>query len=238
MKKTKAFFGLIFVLLLGSCGLETYVYLNPVEIITINGVIGASVTLPSSQQPQFRNYMIYYRIYLANRSESTFATELQINNVNTVLYQHYKSLARYTSNDNVSSTAIGTVFGNLGYYSLFVSPDGTNGKPLGDVLNAPTGGTIWLDFTDSKIPSLEFPLGVLYELFRADKFENQSSRLFTYNDDLANSNTTNSDVQGKTGDDPVIGAYVSMYIVAFGIDENFSPVYSRPTHIGIFQLPK
>ena len=240
MKKTSVFLCLISFFLFSSCGLETYVYLNPVENINSN-INYAEIYLPSGQPFQFRNYIIYYRIYLSNRSEPTFATEQQINNVNTTLFQDYKRLDSYTANDNVSPTAIDTVFRNLGYYSLFISPDQTRGDPLDSVLNVAAGGTILLYFNDSQIPPLlEYPSGIRYYLFRANNFISQPTRLFTYSEDLANSvisNTVNTDLQVKTGAAPVEVAYVSMYIVAFGIDENYSPLYSRPTHIGIFLLP-
>ena len=252
MKRTKAFrsryalsFGtglaiLFFAFVFVSCGLETYVFLNPVEIVSVSGVTNAIITLPSGQDPLFRNYMIYYRIYLSDLQLGTLNTATDRNNVNTQLASHYATLERYTSNDNISPTAIDTVLKNLGYYTLFVTADGINGKPLHEVLNA-VSGTIWLDFTDGKNPYMQFPYGVLYDLFRSNSFEPRPNRLFSYTDELAGSIISaevNADMQNKTGAGLTQYAYVSMYILATGTDNNYAPLYSRPAHIGIFQLPR
>ncbi|WP_461248905.1 hypothetical protein, partial [Treponema sp. R6D11] len=47
----------------------------------------------------------------------------------------------------------------------------------------------------------------------------------------------NADVVGRTGLSQSF-AYVSMYIVAEGINPTaFTPIYSKPTHICVFKLP-
>jgi hypothetical protein len=241
LKRAKAFIILNFILLFISCGLETYVFFNPVEIINVSGVTNAIITLPSGQDPLFRNYMIYYRIYLTDIFLGTFSgTVMERNNVNTQLASHYATMERYTSNDNISPTAIDTVLKNLGYHALFVTTDGINGKPLHEVLNA-VSGTIWLDFTDAKNPSMQFPSGVYYDLFRSNSFESRPNRLFAYSDELAGSiisKEVNTDVQQRTGSGSTKYAYVSMYLLATGSDNNYAPLYSRPSHIGIFQLPR
>ena len=232
---------LIFSLLPSSCGLETYVYLNPVEIVNVSGVTNAIITLPTGQDPSFRNYTIYYRIYLTDIFLPTFSgTSAERNNVNTQLASHFATLERYTSSDSVSPTSIDTVFSNLGYYSLFVSPDGIRSLPLSSVLNT-VSGSILLDFTDGNTPTLEFPAGAFYTLFRTSSITTEPDRLFAYTDSLANapiSSAINSDVQSKTGSGSTRYAYVSMYILASGINNTYAPLYSKPSHIGIFQLPR
>jgi hypothetical protein len=49
--------------------------------------------------------------------------------------------------------------------------------------------------------------------------------------------TVNADVADQSGISGPRYTYVSMYILAYGMDNNFSSVYSTPTHIGIFLLP-
>ena len=70
MKRTKALYSFIylFCVLFVSCGLETYVYLEPVESVITTGDTSAFITLPPvpPQHSLFRNYMIYYRIYLTD----------------------------------------------------------------------------------------------------------------------------------------------------------------------------
>ncbi|MDR0474985.1 MAG: hypothetical protein LBH43_15090 [Treponema sp.] len=234
MKRAEAFIFLNFILLFSSCGLETYDFLYPVENIKVKDVTAATITLPSGQTANFQNYMIYYRIYLTDNRSGTLDTSFQRNMVNTQLDSDYATLERYTSNDNVSPMAIDTVLKNLGYYALFV-----NGKPLIEVLYA-ASGTIELDFT-VKNPYMQFPPGVIYDLFRSNSFESLPDRLFIFSLELADESTiskeVNADVQKKTGTGSTVAAYVSMYILAVGSDDNYSPIYSRPSHIGIFELP-
>jgi hypothetical protein len=68
------------------------------------------------------------------------------------------------------------------------------------------------------------------------------NRYFTNSDDLNTgdyinqSTLTTLDVADNTVSGPKY-TYVSMYIMAYGIDNNFSNIYSSPTFIGIFRLP-
>jgi len=239
LKITSRFFiaFLIYVLCI-SCGLETYVYLNPVEIVSVTEVTRAEIVLPSQSAAEFRNYTIFYRIYLSSFLVSA-SVESQLSDINTTLASHYRTLAPYTIDDNVSPASIDSVFRNLRYYYISLNDNLNNEKQLYKVLNSPSWGTIKLDFSSrDRPPFLTDTNGSdEYDLLRANSFTSQPDRLFIYTTELESSisDTVNIDVQMNPNGQSY--AYVSMYILATGINENYSPLYSRPKHIGIFRLP-
>ncbi|MDR2766963.1 MAG: hypothetical protein LBB82_01415, partial [Treponema sp.] len=49
-----------------SCGIEDYVYLEPVTNASTSGGSTAFFTTPNNPSAEFRYYQIYYRIYLSN----------------------------------------------------------------------------------------------------------------------------------------------------------------------------
>ena len=217
-----------------SCGLETYVYLNPVEIVRAT-LTWAEIVLPGQSATQyFRNYTIYYRIYLSGTLSSGIIEGPQLNNINPALANDYSAFSPLTIDDNISSVSIDSVFRNRKYYSLCLRDNLNVEKQLYQVLNSQ--GIIYLDFTE-KPPFLTDTTSNKYDLFRAGNFTSQPDRLFINAAELPNSgsNTVNIDVQDSYSGTSY--AYVSMYIVATGIDENYSPLFSRPKHIGIFILP-
>jgi hypothetical protein len=110
------------------------------------------------------------------------------------------------------------------------------------------GDRIRLDFSTGVTPLLGFPDTVperVYTLRRTSGdgnfFPVPSDRLFFNTQDLNSSaNATaliNNDVADKSGISGQRYTYVSIYIVTTGRDSNFTPLYSRPTHVGIFILP-
>lgn len=233
--------------MLVSCGLETYVYFYPVtDIFTPSGGTSrtSTITLPSSQPPEFTNYLIYYRIYLTNLSNAEVPTFTGVTSdilyaVNPQLASHYAYLEQFTLDDYTPTSSIDMEFRNRGYFALSVSPDGINEKPIEQVLDTITG-TLQIMFFDDPYPSLTDTSNNKYYLFRAKDFTSQPGRRFTNPDQLENytpTNLVNADVQFKADVSPTPYAYVSMYIVASGYDTYYAPIYSRPTLIGIFPIP-
>ena len=218
-----------------SCGLEEYVYLNPVENTITTGDTSAVIILPSGQHPLFRRYQIFYRIYLTdNISRYTFSNENEMEDINLALRNDYRILRPYTSIDSVSSTTIETVFERRMYYSLFESANGTDTQSVVPILDQ-ASGTLTINFSDTEIPTIIYTPAppVPNFLFRGN-YTSNANRLFLFNTNLT---AASLDVQEKIGSATAVAAYVSMYIVASGLDGNYSPIYSRPTHIGIFHLP-
>ena len=227
MKRIKALccFSSLICVLLVSCGLESYVYLNPAEVRSYT-IFSAEITLPQQAADEFRNYIIYYRIYLSSLQLES-SPQVQYNDINTMLFNDYRMLLRYEDDDNMAPASIDRVFKERKYYSL---------NPV-NILNSKAGGIVQLDFTtDSTSPLMLYyplPSSVLngpFELLRydvslTDRTFNNTKVLENIAADIQDSDTTR------------VFAYVSMYILAFGVDSNYSPLYSRPKHIGVFRLP-
>jgi hypothetical protein len=234
---------LVFVLCV-SCGLETYVYLYPAEIVYNPGTNTATIWLPSQSAPEFSNYVIYYRIYLSNSNVFPVA-EGQLGGINTALNSHYSTLYPYTTNDTVSSVSLDSVFSRAGYYSLDVE----GSTRLSSLLTNNSTGTVMLNFAPSTdnppypYPRVTIDSGTPLNLRRNSSAGLQPNealdQLFFSNfAGVSTTNNANSDIEPRTGAEPTLNAYVSLYVLAAGIDSNYSPVYSRPTHAGLFILPK
>jgi hypothetical protein len=238
--------------------MEDYAYLEPVDSAYSIGVSSAVITIPNNSSSYFRYYTIFYRIYISDLDLSSISSDSQRRDINPALASHYNTLNPYTTNDNVSPNAIGSVFSNLYYYPLFVSMNKVNDIPLYQVLSDQTTGgipplvtgeTVNLDFTDTSqgpFMTLSYYGSTKLFLFRAGSFTARPDRLFyhtsgtgTLSDDTIISSTVNADTERKTPINPASQkyTYVSMYIMAAGIDSNYTVIYSRPKHIGIFRLP-
>ncbi|MDR0600697.1 MAG: hypothetical protein LBG84_11595 [Treponema sp.] len=228
-----------------SCGVEDYVYLNPVETAYSVGVTRATITLPSGQPSEFRYYTIFYRIYISDILSNSITSDAERRNINPSLATHYNTLDPYTANDSNPPNNLVSIFNSLRYYSLYVSQDKITEIPLYDQLNSASGGAVYLDFTDTSdapFMTINNPNGTRFYLFRAPGFTSLPDRLF-YNTSGPGSlsepitSDTNADVEQKSGVTPSPQyTYVSLYIAATGTDNNFAPLYSRPKHIGILRL--
>jgi len=229
-----------------SCGIEEEIYLDPVEYASTTGVTAGEVTLPGTTSRYFRNFLIYYRIYISDHNTTSIDyTTDGLNNINRDLNSHHTYIYNnYINNENASFSTMSTVFSSRGYFPLYVSSDRINEIAMYDLLTHTSGGDIKFDFSkhddDPFLTYSAYTATNQLFLFRAPRnyFESNPDRLFYLSDDLVATitNETNADVGPKANVDPSY-AYVSMYILAVGINDNFSPVYSRPKHIGIFQLP-
>lgn len=237
-------FSAVFFFSLVSCGVDEYAYLEPIENVS-STITSSIVFLPGSSAAEFRNYTIFYRLYISDELSTSITTDGERRTINASLASHYNTLDPYTINDNTSPAAIASVFNSLRYYSLFLSSDGVTDRPLYSILNLPGGGRMDLDFTNPNPGSfLTINFGPRFYLFRAAGFTARPNRLF-YNTEGAGSLTdtgiitsdVNSDVEPKSIPASPRYTYVSLYVLASGIDDNFSPLYSRPKHIGIFRLP-
>jgi hypothetical protein len=230
-----------------SCGIENYVYLEPVEYVTSQGSTSAHITLPNNSSQEFRYYVIFYRIYISDQSIDGITTSEQRRIINSALASHYSTIDPYTANDNISPSSVGTVFTSVKYYPLYVeiSPMIVS---MDQILQFTSSGTVDIVFANtgpylrvnSPSPSGELPLRR-----SADRFTVSPNRSFfnstgsgSLSDESRISETSNADVERNSSmTSSRRYAYVSLYIAATGIDNNFSAVYSRPKHIGVFRLP-
>jgi hypothetical protein len=248
------------VFLFVSCGIEDYVYLEPVEYVTTAGSTIAHITIPdNTSNDNFRYYAIFYRIYISDRNIESITTSGQRNIVNPALASHYNSINPYTINDNVSPSSIGTVFSSLKYHQLFVQIN-TGYYPMSQILTkSPVSPLQSIDNNDiveivfaNAGPYLKInynsPPGDSGELLlrRSDGFTASPDRTFfnstgtgSLTDESTISESSNVDVEKNPGMTfPERHTYVSLYIAAAGIDSNFTAIYSRPKHVGVFRLPQ
>jgi len=233
-----------------SCGIEEEIYLESVANPYSEGVTRGSLTLPdNSSSIYFQYYMIYYRIYLSDQLRTTInSSEYQeLQGINPTLASHYNTINNsYIANENTSTSGLISTFKNLRYYRLHVTSDGNDSitmiNLLGSQMYGNQGVEIRFNFLPNVNPSIEISDYRFYLIRDSDASSSFTpilqDRLFVLSDDMIIEPTDviNADVQPKYGSTPLY-AYVSLYICAVGLTNNFTEVYSKPTHIGIFQLP-
>ncbi|MDR2094440.1 MAG: hypothetical protein LBP76_02840 [Treponema sp.] len=231
-------------LLFVSCGIEDYYYLYPVSAanIMMQSNVAATISLPSYGQEYyyFTHFTIYYRIYISDRLSAAEIQPSEMQSINQALYSDYNGIEPYTHEDLITTINIDNLFVNRHYYTLKL-----NGADIDSVLEIRDGGTMTIDFSSS-LAAPELRRGSnRYPLYRSNGdgiFDPlPRDRLFQNTDDLnksANaSSTVNADVANKANISGPRYTYAAMYIAAIGRNNNFSPIYSIPTFIGIFQLP-
>jgi hypothetical protein len=215
-------------MLAASCGIEDYIYLEPVtsvaasfnstatvrlpsstDVITIDFTLGKipSMTVNGQSKTLGADYEIYYRIYLSNRSQPTVNTSEIRRDVNPALEADWAAFEPYTVESNNRSSSVASLVTSRKYHSILTNSSGNLMRANGNGAFNPK----------------------------------PSDRLFMISDDLLDSanltDNINYDIQGMTTGTPLY-AYVSMYIVMRAFDQNtLSPVYSAPTFINVFLLP-
>jgi hypothetical protein len=222
---TKGLLLAVVVLAYTNCGLDDYIALNQVDRSNINVELGNSfvrIGLPS--QPllnYFRNYEIYYRIYASGTPLLGSIPESSLSVINSFLYSHYTTILPYTNPDNNTNIS-GSLFPGLGYHVLNNS--------------LPESGIIRIDFAETGTITEPSINGT--PLLRSSAFSSvlPTNRFFLNDPELYNPGNNNLDVQASSSSSTGY-TYVCMYIIATGVDNNYSQIYSKPTFIGVFSLP-
>jgi hypothetical protein len=253
LKKT-AFFAIIVAgsLLLSTCGIEEYPYLEPIREDAIQRELNSRATIPlPNVSSLFTNFVIYYRIYISGENMVSEILDTDMTRINSTLYQDYNNFLPYTKSDSTTiSTSVGTLFANRRYYSLYArSVDMNNLLSLSSM-----GQVIEINFApvNGRQPTIELG-GTEYILWRTTGGERSGEATFDIKPDdrsfintqdlnssenAASTATSNKDVADNTVSGPRY-TYVSMYIMSTGHDlVTFNPVYSQPAHIGVFRLPE
>jgi hypothetical protein len=233
-------------LLLGSCGIEDYPYLRPVDAASITRYLNerATIDLPQVGSQQFIHFTIYYRIYISGEYISGEISTSDLSRINSFLVSDYAAFVPYTDSDTVISTSIATLFAGRKYYTLYVE----NANIDSILSNSAMGEQMSIDFAQTlgkpilKIHNTEYALWRTTGKDRAGEIFTPTPDRYFINSEKLNSSentiaTINNDVANNTISGPRY-TYVSMYIVVTGQDSNsFIPFYSKPAHIGIFRLP-
>jgi hypothetical protein len=242
-------------LILVSCGIEDYLYLQPIDsgniLLELNS--RATVNLPfidTTNYYYFQNFVIYYRIYISDQNVTSEISSGDLQRINGGLYSDYWALNPYTTLDNNRSpSAMGSVFSGRKYFSLAI--EGASIDSILDTGSLPPQGSLTalvLDFAQipGTIPSLKIQ-GAEYNLYRHNDPATNSPRPDRYfinssglqsSSNISSTALTNMDVQDK--ETTISGqryTYVAMYILLYGMDNMLLPIYSAPTFIGIFRLP-
>ena len=210
-----------------SCGIEEYYYLPQVPESNINPTLNteASITIPTIDRSEFyyfRNYSIFYRIYISDQ-------EIIFDSINTYpseLRSDFNAIRPYTDPTNISaSTSVDQMLRNRNYYELSFE-----GKSIDSMLLE--GKTLQIIFpTDNQRPYAYIDEVNPTNIIRSTN-GSENDRYFYYSESLV-TDPKNTDVARRSGE----RAYVSMYIVATGYDSiNFRTIFSKPTHINIFIL--
>jgi hypothetical protein len=239
--------GAVFFLTLfsASCGIESYHYLPPVPSSNITSSLNqrATVLLPGISSNDFTYFALYYRIYISYSNRTGFSLSANdLREINSTLYSDYSYLSSYTSTTNVTTVNISSVMGNRGYQPLYFET--SSGGISNSVLNNP-GMEIYFEFPNNTPPYLlsgtdSFPLkrsngGGTFSPVPVDRYFRNSSDL---NNDANITATANADVVKPDSSGTIRHAYVSMYIVSAGLNEQtYTPIFSIPTFVGIFLLP-
>jgi hypothetical protein len=245
---------------LGSCGIETYRYLDHVASgITMQLNTTAYVRLPAEPY-YFRYFIIYYRIYISDLPVDGVDTGL-LQQINSALYTDYNFFQPYTNTEStVAPTNMGSIFSGRKYFALELDlENGSMNNTMDNVLSITGGGTITLDFAANTqykpsliVGDIRVPPAQPYRRYQLAR--HRSNANYPYNDnfsfvnsedinngDLISSDSSNINQDVQRSAQSIVGpkyTYVSMYIVAHGLDDsNFTNIYSIPTFIGIFRLP-
>jgi len=236
--------------LIFSCGIEKFYYLpqvpvgNITTILNTNAVIHIPDVLSSSEYDEYApGYSFYYRIYISHLDISSQILPEDMTTINSTLRSDFNFFEPYTDSTNLTSVLNANSFRNRNYHELELHLANIN-----SVITR-AGGTFTFNFPiiPGEPPFLE-PTGRF--LFRNSGTGNNNGILFTldpdyqyffYTDDLVeatdSANNINNDVILR-GDRQSGFAYISLYIVAVGANpNNFTRIFSKPTHIGVFKLP-
>jgi hypothetical protein len=235
--------------------MEDYLYLYPVPAGNVRKDLNvrAAFALPDidlTEYYYFTRFTIYYRIYISDIDESAEIAIGNLGTINSALASDYSAIEPYANNDTTISTSLATIFRNRNYYALTVENGDldyilskSNLNTSGDRLS---GNSITIDFfpAPGAVPIITVN-DIDYSLYRSNgdgAFEPAPrDRYFQNTTELNRPENINSRINADVVDKANISgtryAYVSMYIVVTGTDLNYTPIYSRPTHISIFRLP-
>ncbi|MCL2271596.1 MAG: hypothetical protein FWC19_02160 [Treponema sp.] len=223
-----------------TCGIEEYYYLPQVNEGDITLILNTEAIIDLPPIPDIyyfaSGYIIFYRIYI---STEYVTSSTAMNQISSALVSDYNAFSQFTNPANTSSIISLNTFRNRNYFELEFY-----GGEIASILPK-TGGTLYIRFpvVTGGYPIVTIDDGQEIQLRRSRKLispqpiENLSFQN-TYELRLPeNSNINiNADVAGHQDGQY---AYVSMYIAAIGTNpSNFTPVYSKPTHIGVFILPE
>jgi hypothetical protein len=232
-----------------TCGIEEYYYLPQVPEVNINTIFNtdATIILPSLTGYYYaRYYLIYYRIYISGNYETgTINTSSLRSAISTTLDNDFNAI--YPNTDPTSTSAgipAETLFKGRNYYQMAFYKNGKI-ENISSLLPI-SGGNVKIFFptTRGESPVISINDDLEFPLYRSEELtspEPTNNIYFLNSSDLNASEKATSDINADVAAPSGLSqryAYVSMYIVAVGINTaTFTLIYSKPTHISVFRLP-
>jgi hypothetical protein len=225
----RCFFLFYFGVIISSCGLENYIYLAPVTAITAQNN-SISVTLPNGDQPSlyFKGYKIYYKIYTSSKTYTSVISSANFSEINSTMNSDYSKIAPYLSTDSVASINMDVFFSSssygLNFYPLYYNENNSN-LEISKLLDGSESTFILKkDKNEFKIE-----LSTPYSFSLRRSIANYPA--FTYNSSDMSNDADVAYISNNTT------AYALFFIFAYGVDEYGSSIFSRPTMLGVLQLP-
>jgi hypothetical protein len=232
-----------------SCGIEDYPYLFPVPAANITrefeNYIEIQIPNDNTEVSYFTHFTIFYRIYISDAdllSLSQADTDLTVlQGINTQLYNHYIQIRPYIGNDSMGSSSIASLFNNMNYFPIVLE-----GQNIDTVLSKNIlGQTLVIDFSSGRYPYISID-GSEYVLHRSNgsgSFQLIPANGYFINRpelrdlNYINNNNVNNDIAYKPDGTSGENTYISMFIVATGLDpQTFAQLFSSPTFVGVLRL--
>ena len=250
---------IIVCLLLTTCGIFEYYYLPQVPEASVeeSDQYGAIIYLGQMAFSYATGYIIFYRIYVSSEDVSGRINTPELRSqISSSLASDYNFFVRFIDPADTASILRQNTFLDRFFFEVeFRNSSAAN-------VNFLSGSA----FSTPKYLYLEFPTSLDRPTARLENDKDPVShdnnpvylhrnlqRMLAFSpepdgdlyfrnrpelNDPANVTTTkNRDVTGQVNTTPRF-SYVSLYIAAKGSNpDDFSAIYSKPTHIGIFRLP-
>lgn len=254
--KKNSFFYIIAIaagaILLNSCGIEEYPYIDPIPQGNIDPLFNnrATVYIPNGYERPFDHFVIFYRIYVSDFEQPSTSPSM-FSAINKALVDDYNSILPYIGSETVVNANMNTVFSARKYKYLVLEGDDINSVLSYD--RSIMGKTLIFDFGSFKAPTMTVAAssssttGLTYSLLRSDgsgAFKPlPENRYFINSEELwkaSNINeNVNADVVNKDGIDASRKPYTfaAMFVAAMGT-VGYTTVYSTPAFIHAFQLPE
>ncbi|GAB1482800.1 hypothetical protein MASR2M78_16160 [Treponema sp.] len=244
MKRTsKSLLIILFITVLGSCGIDTYIYMKPVNYSTVNwDALNKQITfyLPTGQvEGYFNEYIIYYRLYHSDINKSLSIRIDEFSDISPQLFSDYSRINPYTTNSDSAPILLQSLFESTLKYAMLtfatkvtsseaLSSITTVGNPL-DKLLENEKVTIDFNLLASSLVHPTLSIGTAsYRILRSEVSGLIPSRDFLYSSSIAGDDVSNTSKQY---------VYVSFYIVAKGVDDSGTVILSNATFLGVLQLP-
>lgn len=226
-------FRLIFLLLIfiTSCGIDSYVFLSPVEYITFESANTLTTfRLPNNQDDHCLNYKIFYKIYLS-KSDNLNIDEDGLWEINEKLSNDSNKTHVYSEEESSITSAVNYLLLNFKDVLYIDENSNTNIDLLSQgFLGADfKGAKLVIDFLNDP-PTISYD-GITYTLHRGVTVDKEDLPFI-----FSNKFTETGKDYDPLDNETYKSAWVLLVIVGEGFDDNFSPIYSAPRRLGIFKL--